>query len=103
MLELVDAVFDAIFGFFANAGSSFYGGMAIGVVLAIISALIYREVIHDLKSIRFFFATIDPSLKSSPSGFARMLGCMGGLLRLSLIFIFLSLMSVGCLRSLAVP
>jgi hypothetical protein len=103
MLELINVVFDAIFGLFANAGGSFYGGLAIGITLAIISALTYREVVRDLKKIGFFFATIDPSLKSSPSGFTRMVGCMGGLLRLGLILIFFSLMSVGCLRSLAVP
>ena len=103
MLEFIDNCFDAVFRFLDGVGFVFYQGLGAGISLSVITALIYREFLLFRKKKKLFFDTIEPSLKSSPSGFARMLGFVGAVIRMGILMLAFLFLMVACARSLVVP
>jgi hypothetical protein len=89
MLDIFDDLFDLITDFVCVPSGIYSRGLLVGASLVVIFALCYRETIRDWKKIQAFFKPIDPSLKPSPSGYQSMVDCLGGLLRLFLLYLIL--------------
>lgn len=103
MLELIFALSDAFWDSIWSAEGPFFRGIAAGVILSAFAAAVYWEIVGDRKKISFFFVTIEPSLKSSSSGYDRMIGCAIALLRLGFLFLTLAILVAGCVHSVVVP
>lgn len=62
-------------------GDSLYGrGVAVGLGIAFVIGFLTRYFLSARGDILAYFATVQPSLKPSPSPFERSIGCFFGLL-----------------------
>ncbi|MBP6016098.1 MAG: hypothetical protein KA586_05205 [Candidatus Promineofilum sp.] len=97
MGDLINFIFDQFLElfFFPLLGSEPYlRGFFFGVLSAVAAALSWRFASFHRGRILYFFATVQPSLRPSPSGFERMRGCS---LSVVLLAIFLGIIiSSGC-------
>jgi hypothetical protein len=103
VLELFFTLSDAFWNSIWGEEGPFYRGVAAGIILSAIIGFVRWEIVRDRKKIRLFTETIEPSLKSSPSGLTRMIGFMGASLRLGFLVIVLIGVLASCLHSLVVP
>lgn len=106
MGDVVNDLFDRISELicFPLFGDSVYTrGFLAGLGLALIMGWIGREYLRDRAKIQYFFKDVQPSLKTSPSGFRSMNACAISTLRLATVLIIIVLVIAGFLYAWSTP
>jgi hypothetical protein len=104
MWDLLDRIFDQIFDltcFPLISDPMYRRGFFVALTLALVVGWLSRIILYARGKIRGFFKEMPPSLKSSPSGFNSMVGCIKGVVILAFILVGGVILIVSILNSLS--